>query len=76
MVCLRYRKKIGLYLIFKQKCDIMIEMNNDKNNLAFRVPSFERAKAYNFDSTIESFAVYKELSEIAEEIEKCRLKNI
>ena len=59
-----------------QKCDIMIWMDNDKNNLTFKVPSFERAKGYNFGSTRESFAVYKELSEIAEELEKCRLKNI
>ena len=39
------------------------------------VPSFARREAYNFEATEESFAVYQELSQIAEEIEECRERN-
>lgn len=31
---------------------------------------------YNFDMTDDTLAVYRELSTIAEEIEKCRLRNV
>lgn len=41
----------------------------------FKVPSFAKDAAYNFDATKETFALYQELNEIAEEIEKCRLEN-
>ncbi|MBR3131901.1 hypothetical protein IKG33_00600 [Candidatus Saccharibacteria bacterium] len=42
----------------------------------FRVPSFERQKAYDFDeATKDSRTIYEELNAIAEEIEKCRLRN-
>lgn len=41
----------------------------------FKIPSFARREIYDFDSTDESFAVYQELTAIAEEIEKCRAEN-
>lgn len=40
-----------------------------------QVPSFARQKTYNFDNTKDTFDVYKELTEISEEIEACRLRN-
>lgn len=40
-------------------------------SFGFDTPSFARAQAYNFD-TPETFAVYRELMEIAREIESCR----
>ena len=40
-----------------------------------QVPSFARRKTYNFDGTRETFEIYKELNEISEEIEECRLRN-
>ena len=45
------------------------------NYSGFEIPSFARTEAYNFDATKETFAIYQELSAIAEEIEKCRLEN-
>ena len=50
-------------------------MNIDEAKSMFKVPSFARKEAYNFDSTNETFAVYQELNEIAEELERCRSKN-
>lgn len=41
----------------------------------FKIPSFAKPETYNFDVTDESFEVYRELSEISEEIERCRLRN-
>lgn len=41
----------------------------------FKIPSFANREAYNFDATKESFEVYRELNQIAEELEKCRSKN-
>lgn len=42
----------------------------------FQIPSFARKEAYNFDEiTTDSQAVYDELNAIAEEIERCRLRN-
>lgn len=49
-------------------------MDNDNSN--FMVPSFAKAEAYNFDvATADSIAVYEKLNAIAEEIERCRLRN-
>ena len=48
----------------------------DNGQAAYNVPSFARREAYDFDAaTKDTFEVYKELNEIAEEIEKCRLRN-
>ena len=48
-------------------------MQNDSST--FKIPSFAKQEIYDFDVTKESFDVYQELNAIAEEIEKCRLKN-
>lgn len=49
-------------------------MDNAKG--VFQIPSFARQEAYHFDeATKDSYAVYEELNAIAEEIEKCRLRN-
>ncbi len=45
------------------------------NNRDFKIPSFAKPETYDFGVTDESFKIYKELSEISEEIEKCRLRN-
>ena len=41
----------------------------------FRVPSFSRKTAYNFDEIDKYAEIFKELNAISEEIEKCREKN-
>ena len=47
-----------------------------ENYSEFKVPSFARPEAYNFDEiTDDSRSVYDELNAISEEIEKCRLRN-
>ena len=46
------------------------------NSSTYNIPSFAKREAYSFDATEDSFAVYKELSAIAEEIEKCRIRNL
>lgn len=38
-----------------------------------QIPSFARHKEFSFDT--EELKVYRELSAISEEIERCRLKN-
>ena len=43
-----------------------------RNCSNFEIPSFARAEAYNFDTTPETFDIYRELNAIAEEIEECR----
>ena len=48
-------------------------MQNDYS--VFPIPSFAKREAYDFDATAESYAIYRELNEIAEEIELCRLRN-
>lgn len=48
---------------------------NGRVNPEQNIPSFARAEAYNFEATRESFAVYRELTEISEEIERCRAEN-
>ena len=45
---------------------------NQSNN---QVPSFGKREAYNFVDDKDSFNIYKELNQIAEEIEQCRLRN-
>ena len=48
----------------------------DSVNGTFQIPSFARKEAYNFDeATQDTYAVYEELNAIAEEIERCRLRN-
>ena len=46
-----------------------------KDSSTFKIPSFAKSEAYNFDTTKETFEIYQELNAIAEEIEKCRLRN-
>lgn len=46
-----------------------------ENYSTFRVPSFSRKTAYNFDAIDEYAEIFKELNAISEEIEKCRAKN-
>ena len=46
-----------------------------KDYSVFPIPSFANREAYNFDTTSENYEIYRELNEIAEEIESCRLKN-
>ncbi len=46
------------------------------NSSAYKIPSFAKREAYNFDANEDAFAVYKELTAIAEEIEKCRARNV
>ena len=46
----------------------------------FQVPSFARREAYDFEGKVEETPtayqeLYQELNAIAEEIEKCRLRN-
>ena len=51
-------------------------MPDDTTRTTFKVPSFAKREAYDFDATTkDSMAVYKELTAISEEIEKCRLRN-
>jgi hypothetical protein len=46
------------------------------NYTEYSVPAFGNVQSYNFDAaTKENFNIYQELTEIAEEIEKCRLRN-
>lgn len=47
----------------------------DNVNSIFKIPSYAREEAYNFSATRESFEIYQELNEIAEEIERCRARN-
>lgn len=48
-----------------------------KNYSDFQIPSFARSEAYDFGArrADESFGLYRELSQIAEEIEACRRRN-
>ena len=45
------------------------------NGFDFKIPSFARREVYDFEATQETFEIYRELNEIAEEIEACRLRN-
>ncbi len=40
--------------------------------LKFKIPSFAKEEAYDFEAVASSYAVFQELNAIAEEIEKCR----
>ncbi len=43
----------------------------------YNIPSFAKQPKYNFDATTKDcLDIYKELNGIAEELEKCRLRNI
>ncbi len=47
-----------------------------ENYSEFKVPSFGRKEAYNFEPiTKDSNSIYEELNAISEEIEECRLQN-
>ena len=50
-------------------------MNKSDVQTTFQIPSFARQKTYDFGTTEETFAVYQELNQIAEELEQCRLRN-
>lgn len=51
-------------------------MQQDYTNSAnFRVPSFARAEAYDFEAGNKMMEIYQELDQISEEIEKCRAAN-
>lgn len=41
----------------------------------FKVPSFARAEAYDFNAGNTMMEIYKELDQISEEIERCRAEN-
>ena len=42
----------------------------------FQIPSFSKPEAYNFDNKTTTFEFYQELSEISEDIERCRARNL
>lgn len=47
-----------------------------ENYSEFNVPSFAKREVYDFDvPTDDSYAIYQELNQIAEELERCRLRN-
>ena len=47
-----------------------------ENYSEFKVPSFAKREVYTFDTESKnSLFVYEELNAIAEELEKCRLRN-
>ena len=50
-------------------------MDIERPNSDFQIPSFARPKTYSIDTTRETFAVYQELNQIAEELEECRSRN-
>lgn len=45
------------------------------NSIEYQVPSFGKHEVYNFAEEQKNNEIYSELSQIAEEIEKCRLRN-
>ncbi|MBO7131804.1 hypothetical protein J6V85_00870 [Candidatus Saccharibacteria bacterium] len=47
----------------------------DEDKQTFKIPSFGKKPAYNFEATDESFKIYQELNSISEEIERCRSRN-
>ena len=48
-------------------------MQNDSS--VFQIPLTAKREAFAFEEAKEAYEIYKELNEIAEEIEKCRLRN-
>ena len=51
-------------------------MDRDIAKSSLKVPSFARTEAYDFAANPETFEVYRELTKIAEELDKCRSRNI
>ncbi len=48
----------------------------EENYLEYKVPSFAKSEAYDFDdSSSEDLRIFEELNAISQEIEKCRLEN-
>ena len=47
-----------------------------ENFSIFKVPSFAKRETYDFDAGKDFLNIYKELTNIAEEIEECRLRNL
>ena len=45
------------------------------NSSVFQIPETAKREAFAFDGAREAYEIYKELNEIAEEIEQCRLRN-
>ena len=61
---------------YRDKSGSRIKMQEDTTTTTFKVPSFAKREAYDFDTTTrDSMAIYEELTAISEEIEKCRLRN-
>ena len=60
------------FMVFR---DIIVKMSNDYTRELTKIPSFARVEDYDFEENNESLKVYRELNEIAEEIERCRLRN-
>ena len=50
-------------------------MDTGNIDMGMQVPSFARTEAYDFDASRENFEIYRELSQIAEEIQQCRAAN-
>ena len=50
-------------------------MDIGNNNYSYQVPSFGKQETYNFAEDKASLDIYRELSQISEEIEECRLRN-
>ena len=50
-------------------------MNTGNKQSDNQVPSFMKKEAYNFVEDKASLEIYRELSQIAEEIEQCRRNN-
>ena len=57
-------------------CGKIISMRAKLPGYINQVPSFAKQEAYNFDVDKRSLEIYHELSQISEEIERCRLENI
>ena len=48
----------------------------ERNSSEYKVPSFAKSRGYIFEPiNSNTNNIYQELNEIAEEIEKCRLRN-
>lgn len=46
-----------------------------KNSTDFQIPTLARLRAYDFEVSENSFQIYQELNQIAEEIDRCRARN-
>ena len=51
-------------------------MKSRRTTSGYEVPSFAKREAYNFVQDKESLEIYRELNQIAEEIEECRRKKL